>query len=164
VDANLKDLPEDREALQAMLRRLILERDEQQQRADQQTERVNELYLQTLRLQQELDRYKKMYYQTPGGAGEGRHHPRQVAGTVPTFVTTTKPYRVRLSIARRWKALSIAVSVIQHHTLYQSVQVVDSAFSKSFFCRMPKLPIANSERSRASTCRALVALVWPVDL
>jgi transposase len=62
VDAHLKDLPQDRESLQAILRRLIAERDEQQQRADQQTKRADELYLQTLRLQQELERYKKMYY------------------------------------------------------------------------------------------------------
>jgi len=62
VDAHLKDLPQDRESLEAILGRLIAERDEQQQRADQQTKRADELYLQTLRLQQELERYKKMYY------------------------------------------------------------------------------------------------------
>ena len=62
MDALLKDLPQDRESLEAILGRLIAERDEQQQRADQQTKRADELYLQTLRLQQELERYKKMYY------------------------------------------------------------------------------------------------------
>ena len=62
MDAHLKDLPQDRESLEAILGRLIAERDEQQQRADQQTKRADELYLQTLRLQQELERYKKMYY------------------------------------------------------------------------------------------------------
>jgi transposase len=62
VDANLKDRPQDRESLEALLCKLILERDQQQQRADQQTKRANELHLQNLRLQQELERYKKMYY------------------------------------------------------------------------------------------------------
>jgi len=76
VDANLKDLPQDRQSLEALLRKLILERDQQQQRADEQSKRANdlhleilrqtkradELYLQNLRLQQELERYKKWYY------------------------------------------------------------------------------------------------------
>jgi transposase len=55
VDARLNDLPQDRTSLEAMLRALILERDEQRQRAD-------ELYLQNLRLQLELERYKKWCY------------------------------------------------------------------------------------------------------
>src|ERR1700676_1746667 len=45
-----------------MLRSLILERDEQRLRAQQQTKRAEELYLQNLRLQLELERYKKWYY------------------------------------------------------------------------------------------------------
>jgi transposase len=55
VDAKLKDLPQDRESLEAILRSLILERDQQKQRAD-------ELHLQNLRLQVELERYKKWRY------------------------------------------------------------------------------------------------------
>jgi transposase len=62
VDAKQKDLPQDRESLEAMLRSLILERDEQRLRAQQQTKRAEELYLQNLRLQLELERYKKWYY------------------------------------------------------------------------------------------------------
>lgn len=55
MDAKLKDLPQDRASLEAILRALILERDQQKQRAD-------ELYLQNLRLQLELERYQKWYY------------------------------------------------------------------------------------------------------
>jgi transposase len=62
VDARPKDLPQDRESLEAMLRALILERDEQRLQAQQQTKRAEELYLQNLRLQLELERYKKWYY------------------------------------------------------------------------------------------------------
>ena len=45
-----------------MLRSLMVERDEQKQRAERQTRRAEELYLQNLRLQLELERYKKWYY------------------------------------------------------------------------------------------------------
>ena len=76
MDAKQKDLPQDRESLEALLRKLILERDQQQQRADEQskrgndlhleilrqTKRADELHLQNLRLQVELERYKKFYY------------------------------------------------------------------------------------------------------
>ncbi|HVH86150.1 MAG TPA: IS66 family transposase zinc-finger binding domain-containing protein, partial [Terriglobales bacterium] len=62
MDANLKDLPTDRESLEAILRRLILERDHEKQRAEQLKQRTDELYLDNLRLQQELERYKKLYY------------------------------------------------------------------------------------------------------
>jgi hypothetical protein len=69
MDAKLNDLPQDRESLEAILRALILERDEQrlqaeQQRlrAEQQRQRADELYLQNLRLQLELERYKKWRY------------------------------------------------------------------------------------------------------
>jgi transposase len=69
MDAKLNDLPQDRESLEAILRGLILERDEQrlqaeQQRlrAEQQRQRADELYLENLRLQLELERYKKWRY------------------------------------------------------------------------------------------------------
>ena len=55
MDARRNDLPQDRTSLEAMLRSLMVERDEQRQRAE-------ELYLQNLRLQLELERYKKWYY------------------------------------------------------------------------------------------------------
>src|SRR5215475_777247 len=45
-----------------MLHSLLVERDEQRLRAEQQSQRADELYLQNLRLQLELERYKKFYY------------------------------------------------------------------------------------------------------
>src|SRR5271157_1704750 len=45
-----------------MIRSLLLEGEQQKQRAEQQTRRAEELYLQNLRLQLELERYKKWYY------------------------------------------------------------------------------------------------------
>jgi transposase len=69
VSAKLNNLPQDRESLEAMVRSLILEREQQKQRANdlqgetlRQTKRAEELYLQNLRLQLELERYKKWYY------------------------------------------------------------------------------------------------------
>jgi hypothetical protein len=62
VDANLKNLPQDRESLEAMLRSLLVERDEQRLRAEQQRKRADELHLENLRLQLELERYKKWRY------------------------------------------------------------------------------------------------------
>jgi transposase len=65
-EANLVALPDDSQALKAMLRTLMNERDDEKQRA-------NDLYVENLRLQLELDRYRKWYYgpradrlQTPG--------------------------------------------------------------------------------------------------
>ena len=76
MDSELKDLPHDRPSLEAILRSLIRERDQQQQRAEQeskrahdlqveslrQQKRADELQLANLRLQLELQRYKKWYY------------------------------------------------------------------------------------------------------
>jgi transposase len=76
MSAKLNDLPQDREALESMVRSLILEREEQRQRVEHESERANdlhgeslrqrkradELYLENLRLQLELQRYKKWYY------------------------------------------------------------------------------------------------------
>ena len=65
----LTNLPDDKEALKAMLRSLWQERerlekraDEQQRKAEEQRQRADELYLEKLRLQQELERYKKATY------------------------------------------------------------------------------------------------------
>jgi transposase len=54
-EANLVALPDDSQALKAMLRTLINERDKEKQRA-------NDLHVENLRLQLELDRYRKWYY------------------------------------------------------------------------------------------------------
>ena len=69
MDAKLKDLPEDRASLEAIIRSLLLERDQQTQRAQdlqreslRQRKRADELHLETLRLQLELQRYKKWRY------------------------------------------------------------------------------------------------------
>jgi len=68
-DANLVPLPDDSLALKAMLRALMRERDEEKQRADihaqlaeDQSRRANDLQVELLRVQLELERYKKWYY------------------------------------------------------------------------------------------------------
>lgn len=58
----LINLRDDKEALKAMLRSLWQERGRLEQRAEAQRQRADELYLQQLRLQQELERYKKATY------------------------------------------------------------------------------------------------------
>ena len=67
--ANLVPLPDDSEALKAMLRTLMRERDEEKRRADQHEQRAeqearrsDELRVEMLRLQLELERYRKWYY------------------------------------------------------------------------------------------------------
>jgi transposase len=74
--ANPLPLPNDSEALKAMLRTLMRERDEEKQRAEEQKQRADqheqraeqearrsdELRVEMLRLQLELERYKKWYY------------------------------------------------------------------------------------------------------
>jgi transposase len=68
-EANLVALPDDSQALKAMLAALMDERDkqtqlaeEQSKRAEEQTKRANDLHVENLRLQLELDRYRKWYY------------------------------------------------------------------------------------------------------
>ena len=68
-DANLVSLPDDSQALKAMLRTLMRERDDEKRRADeherraeQEARRGHELRVEMLRLQLELERYKKWYY------------------------------------------------------------------------------------------------------
>ena len=58
----LVELPDDKESLQAMVRALQLERDEQKQRVVEQQRRVDDLHVENLRLQVELARLKKWYY------------------------------------------------------------------------------------------------------
>ena len=69
-------MPEDPATLKALLRAALAERDRERQRAEaqeslareksalaaQQGKRADDLYVQTLRLQLELERYKKWYY------------------------------------------------------------------------------------------------------
>ena len=62
VTPELVNLPEDSEALQAMVRSLVLERDREAQRAEEQQQRAEELRVEMLRLQLELERFKKWYY------------------------------------------------------------------------------------------------------
>ncbi len=61
-EANLVALPDDSQALKAMLAALMDERDKQSQLANEQTRRANDLHVENLRLQLELDRYRKWYY------------------------------------------------------------------------------------------------------
>ena len=65
----MTSLPEDKEALKAILRSLLRERDNQRQqsealqkKAEEQRKRADELYLENLQLQKELWRYKKATY------------------------------------------------------------------------------------------------------
>ncbi len=68
-DANPVVLPDDSQALKAMLLALLNERDQEKRRADiheqlaeQQSRRANDLHVENLRLQLELERYRKWYY------------------------------------------------------------------------------------------------------
>ena len=59
---DLPNLPEDSTSLKAMVRSLLAERDREKQRAEEQCKRAEDLHIQILRLQLELERYKKRYY------------------------------------------------------------------------------------------------------
>ena len=68
-ETSLSNLPEDKQGLQAMLRALWQEREQQKQhieelqkKAEAQAKRADELYLEKLQLQKELLRYKKATY------------------------------------------------------------------------------------------------------
>jgi len=58
----LANLPEDKEALKTILHSLLQESDRQEKRAEEQSKRADELYLENLCLQVELARYKKATY------------------------------------------------------------------------------------------------------
>ena len=62
VENFLTNLPDDKEALKAMLHSLWQERERQEKRAEAQAKRADELYLENLQLQKELLRYKKATY------------------------------------------------------------------------------------------------------
>lgn len=59
---NVVVLPDDSDALKAVVRALLAERDREKQRAVEQQKRADDLYLENLRLQVELGRLKKWYY------------------------------------------------------------------------------------------------------
>ena len=61
-EANLVPLPDDSQTLKALLRTLMRERDQQNQFAEEQARRANDLQVENLRLQLELERYRKWYY------------------------------------------------------------------------------------------------------
>jgi transposase len=61
-ETSLSNLPEDKQALQAMLRALWHEREQQKQRIEELSKRSDDLYLENLQLQKELLRYKKATY------------------------------------------------------------------------------------------------------
>jgi len=58
----LVELPEEKESLQAMVRALRWERDQEKQRVAEQQQRADDLHVENLRLQVELARLKKWYY------------------------------------------------------------------------------------------------------
>jgi transposase len=62
AETALPHLPEDSASLKEMLRALLVERDREKQRAEEQCKRADDLHIQNLRLQQELARLKKWYY------------------------------------------------------------------------------------------------------
>ena len=68
-ETSLTNFPEDNQALQAMLRALLREREQEKQRvedlakrAEAQSRRADDLYVENLRLQKQLARYKKLTY------------------------------------------------------------------------------------------------------
>ena len=61
-ETSLSNLPEDKQVLQAMLRTLWHESEQQKQRIEELSKRSDDLYLETLQLQKELLRYKKATY------------------------------------------------------------------------------------------------------
>ena len=56
------NLPEDSAALKVMVRSLLMQCDREQQRAEEQQRQAEELRVEMLRLQLELERFKKWYY------------------------------------------------------------------------------------------------------
>jgi transposase len=58
----LVPLPEDNESLKATLRSLMAEQQREKRRAEDQQRRADDLYVENLRLQKELARYKRWYY------------------------------------------------------------------------------------------------------
>ena len=62
MTSELVNLPEDSEALKAMVRSLALERDREAQRAEESGRQAEQLRVEMLRLELELERFRKWYY------------------------------------------------------------------------------------------------------
>ena len=96
-------MPDDKEALKAMLHSLWQERehlekraDEQQRKAEEQRKRADELYLEKLRLQMELERYKKATY----GPRADRLSMNQLAQMLLEFAETLEQKPINLEDLR----------------------------------------------------------------
>jgi len=89
VENSLIDLPEDKEALKAILRSLLQERDDQRQRAEAQARRADELYLENLQLQKELLRYKKATYGPRADRLTGTSLPSEAATPSPRVLANS---------------------------------------------------------------------------
>ena len=61
-DSQLLHLPEDSEALRVLVQGLLRERDQHKQQAEEQRQKAAQLEAELLRVQLELERYKKWYY------------------------------------------------------------------------------------------------------
>ena len=100
----LTNLPDDKEALKAMLHSLWQERERQEKRAEEylrkaeeQRQRADELYLEKLRLQMELERYKKATY----GPRADRLSMNQLAQMLLEFAETLEQKPINLENLRQ---------------------------------------------------------------
>lgn len=93
----MTNLPDDKEALKAMLCSLWQERERLEKRAEEQRKRADELYLEKLRLQQELERYKKATY----GPRADRLSMNQLAQMLLEFAETLEQKPIHLEDLRR---------------------------------------------------------------
>ena len=100
----LTNLPDDKEALKAMLHSLWQERERQEKRAEkylrkaeEQRKRADELYLEKLRLQMELERYKKATY----GPRADRLSMNQLAQMLLEFAETLQQKPIHLEDLRQ---------------------------------------------------------------
>ncbi|MHB1838554.1 MAG: IS66 family transposase [Acidobacteriaceae bacterium] len=62
ISPELVELPGDSASLKAVIRSLLLERDEEKRRAEVEARRADDLHVENLRLQLELERFRKWYY------------------------------------------------------------------------------------------------------
>jgi transposase len=92
VPEALSNLPEDKEALKALVATLLGERDQERRRAEEQAgraaeqqRRANDLHIENLRLQVELARYKKWYY---GPRADQLQSESELAQMLLTFAET----------------------------------------------------------------------------
>jgi predicted nuclease with TOPRIM domain len=103
----LSNLPDDKETLKAMLRSLWQEREhlekraeEQQRKIEEQRQRADELYLEKLRLQVELERYKKATY----GPRADRLRMNQLAQMLLEFADALEQKPINLEDLRQVEA------------------------------------------------------------